>query len=93
MRQGDSEGCGADVRRVLLGSFLYTIPVLVAFAAIAGWFGYSVEGRGILRGYTLVLYSSVYLFGLLICIGLILRYRWWGVALAPAIGTLPVILI
>ena len=78
---------------LLLGSLLYTIPVILAIGFVSGWYGYSVGGRGILRGYTLVLYSSVYLFGLLICIGLILRYRWWGDVLAPVAGVLSVVLI
>ena len=78
---------------ILLGSFLYTIPVVLAMVIVVGWSIYSVGGRGILRSYTLVLYSSVCLFGLLICIGLILRYRWWGVALAPALGVVSVLLI
>lgn len=93
MSQGDSEGCGTEAKRVLLGSLLYNLPVILAIVIVAGSSIYGVEGRGILRSYTLVLYSSFYLFGLLICIGLILRYRWWGVALAPALGVLSVILI
>ena len=90
--EADPGGCGAEIKRALLGFLLYNLPLMITLVVLAGWGGQDLGGRGI-RSYSLMLYASIYFFGILICIGLILRFRWWGVVLAPAIGILTLVLV
>jgi len=92
-KQVAPDGCGTEVKRILLSFLLYNIPLILAVIVIVGCGGYSAGGRGILRGYTLILSFSLYSSGLLVCLGLTLWFKWWGVVLAPAVGVLLVILL